>query len=272
MRPSHRRHLSRFPVTLARQYIQYMGSCIDASQRTSATFRSSTFSLYVNAMATSTCRAALGFVAVVRICSLLLLWLAAPTATAQAQAFPGNVPACGVSEAPWIPAHDMPDPHRLSHTLTRVPAAQMPPRSHPWIWLLPGRYGLSMLELGLAGQDQRLSCRQLHDAGASRYVNFTNAEQRPPRAPFCSKFECVNIYKDAADMSRVNAATCGLSDESQSTRVIIAVTFFFVGTSVFVMLRTWSKLLTRTLYAEDHIITLAVTLALAPFVCTVYSK
>ncbi|POS73388.1 CFEM domain-containing protein [Diaporthe helianthi] len=71
-------------------------------------------------------------------------------------------------------------------------------------------------------------------------------------------------------MARVTAATCGLSDESQSTRVIIAVTCFFVGTSVFVVLRTWSKLLTRTLYAEDHIITLAVTLAMAPFVCTVY--
>ncbi|KAG8169598.1 hypothetical protein KVR01_000343 [Diaporthe batatas] len=96
------------------------------------------------------------------------------------------------------------------------------------------------------------------------------AEQRPLSAPFCSKLECVIVYRDAADISRVTAVTCGFSDESQSTRVIIAVTFFFVGTSVFVMLRTWSKLLTRTLYAEDHIITLAVTLAMAPFVCTVY--
>lgn len=85
--------------------------------------------------------------------------------------------------------------------------------------------------------------------------------------------KCLNAYnRDAADMARATAATCGLSDESQSTRVIIAVSFFFVGTAVFVMLRTWSKLLTRTLYAEDHIITLAVTLAMAPFVCVLYSE
>ncbi|KAI3394091.1 hypothetical protein diail_3215 [Diaporthe ilicicola] len=72
------------------------------------------------------------------------------------------------------------------------------------------------------------------------------------------------------DMARYTAAACGLSDESQSTRVVIAVSCFFVGTAVFVMLRTLSKLMTRTLYAEDHIITFAVTLAMAPFVCVLY--
>lgn len=73
-------------------------------------------------------------------------------------------------------------------------------------------------------------------------------------------------------MARATAAACNLSNESQSTRVIIAVSFFFVGTAIFVLLRTVSKIMTRTLYAEDHIITLAVTLAMAPFVCVLYSK
>lgn len=73
-------------------------------------------------------------------------------------------------------------------------------------------------------------------------------------------------------MARLTAATCGFSNESQSTRIIIAVSFFFGGTAVFVMLRTLSKLMTRTLYAEDHIITAAVTLAMAPFVCVIYSE
>lgn len=73
-------------------------------------------------------------------------------------------------------------------------------------------------------------------------------------------------------MARSAAAVCGLSNESQSTQVIVAVSCFFVGTAVFVMLRTFSKIMTRTLYAEDHIITLAVTLAMAPFVCVLYSK
>lgn len=81
-----------------------------------------------------------------------------------------------------------------------------------------------------------------------------------------------NANKCLTDMARYTAATCGLSNESQSKSVIIAVSFFFCGTAVFVMLRTWSKLLTRTLYAEDHIITFAVTLAMAPFVCVLYSK
>lgn len=87
-----------------------------------------------------------------------------------------------------------------------------------------------------------------------------------------SHWKCLDAYSNAADMARSTAAVCGLSNESQSTRVIIAVSFFFVGTAVFVMLRTFSKIMTRTLYAEDHIITLAVTLAMAPFVCVLYSK
>ncbi|KAJ0119617.1 hypothetical protein J7T55_013820 [Diaporthe amygdali] len=76
--------------------------------------------------------------------------------------------------------------------------------------------------------------------------------------------------QETLDMARLTAATCGFSNESQSTRIIIAVSFFFGGTAVFVMLRTLSKLMTRTLYAEDHIITAAVTLAMAPFVCVIY--
>lgn len=87
-----------------------------------------------------------------------------------------------------------------------------------------------------------------------------------------SLWKCSGAYESAADMARSAAAVCGLSNESQSTNVIVAVSCFFVGTAVFVMLRTFSKIMTRTLYAEDHIITLAVTLAMAPFVCVLYSK
>lgn len=129
---------------------------------------------------------------------------------------------------------------------------------------------MPMLQLGLAGQDQRLSCRQLHDAGSSWYVYLTEVQSKKDPVP--SHWNCLDTYGIAADMARSTAAVCGLSNESQSTRVIIAVSFFFVGTAVFVMLRTFSKIMTRTLYAEDHIITLAVTLAMAPFVCVLYSK
>jgi hypothetical protein len=100
--------------------------------------------------------------------------------------------------------------------------------------------------------------------------------QRPLGRPIPFNLSCLYKYipthENAADMARATAATCNLSEESQSTRVIIIVSIFFAGTAVFVMLRTWSKLLTRTLFAEDHIITLAVTLAMAPFVCILYSK
>lgn len=175
MRPSHSGTWEIAIQIWARRYIQYFGSCIDASQRTTAASRSSTFSLFANAMALPTCRAALGCAAVVRICSLILLWLAifgAPTATAQAQPAPSNLPACGVCEPPWTLAHDKCQARIDCHSLTRIPAAQLPPRSNPWVWLLLRRYGLPMLQLGLAGQDQRLSCRQLHDAGSSWYVHI----------------------------------------------------------------------------------------------------
>lgn len=169
---------------------------------------------------------------------------------------------------PW--GHDRRQARIKSHSLTRKPAAQLPHRSDPWIWLLAGRYVLPMRQLSLTGQDQRLCCRQLHDAGASWYVQLSRDTEQRPRGSLYSKF--LNTYRNDTDMARATAATCGLSDESQSTRVIIAVSFFFVGTAIFVMLRTLSKIMTRTLYAEDHIITLAVTLAMAPFVCVLYSK
>lgn len=33
-----------------------------------------------------------------------------------------------------------------------------------------------MFQLGLAGQDQRLSCRHLHDAGSSWYVHIVDIQ------------------------------------------------------------------------------------------------
>lgn len=70
-------------------------------------------------------------------------------------------------------AHDRCQARIDCHSLTRKLTAQLPPRSNPWIWLLLRRYELPMLQLGLAGQDQLLSCRQLHDAGSSWYVHLT---------------------------------------------------------------------------------------------------
>lgn len=126
VRPSHSGTWEIAIYISARRYIQYFGSCIDASQRTTAASRSSTFSLFANAMALPTCRAALGCAAVVRICSLLMLWLAifgAPTATAQTQTALSNVPPCGVCEPPWILAHDRCQARIGCHSLTRKPAA-----------------------------------------------------------------------------------------------------------------------------------------------------
>lgn len=103
VRPSHSGTWKIAIYISACRYIQYFGSCIDASQRTSTASRSSTFSLFANAMALPTCRAALGCAAVVRICSLLLLWLTifgAQTATAQTQPVPSDVPPCGVCDPP----------------------------------------------------------------------------------------------------------------------------------------------------------------------------
>lgn len=84
-------------------------------------------------------------------------------------------PTCPLAEyvsPPWTLAHDRCQARIDCHSLTRKYAAQLPTRSNPWIWLLLRRYGLPMLQLGLAGQDQRLSCRQLHDAGSSWYVHI----------------------------------------------------------------------------------------------------
>lgn len=186
MRPSHSGTWKIAIYISACRYIQYFGSCIDASQRTSTASRSSTFSLFANAMALPTCRAALGCAAVVRICSLLLLWLTifgAQTATAQTQPVPSDVPPCGVCEPPSILVHDRCQARIDCHSLTRKPAAQLPPRSYPWIWLLLRRYALPMLQLGLAGQDQRLSSRQLHDAGSSWYVYLTEIQSKKTRCP-----------------------------------------------------------------------------------------
>lgn len=67
-----------------------------------------------------------------------------------------------------------------------------------------------------------------------------------------------------ADISRTTAASCNLPHESRVEDIVVLMSVLFGVATLAVILRTLSKLLTRTFCTEDHMIIAGLLIAIVP--------
>lgn len=111
-----------------------------------------------------------------------------------------------------------------------------------------------------------VQCRMQPGFDFPEHLQYLPCAGRAPRLTACT------TRLDLPDTSRFTAQECNLSHKAQTTDVIVIMSVLYGAAILFILLRTFSKMMTRTFWTEDYVIIASTALAAVPFGCMLDSE